>query len=74
MLILLYLANPLGERVLVELTSSIHLDVNSTNTRSPRGLARYMQEAESGTVFSDLRGQYSTVRYPLVTPDSNIIF
>ena len=50
------------------------LDVNPTNTRSPRGLARYMQEAESSTVFSDPRGQYSTVRYPLVTPDPNVIF
>ena len=50
------------------------LAVNPTNTRSPRGLARYMQEAESGNVFSDPRGQYSTVHYPLVTPDSNVIF
>ena len=50
------------------------LDVNPTNTRSPRGLARYMQEAESSTVFSDPRGQYSTVKYPLVTPNQNVIF
>ena len=50
------------------------LDVNPTNTRSPRGLARYMQEAEPSTVFSDPRGQYSTVKYPLVTPNQNVIF
>lgn len=50
------------------------LSVNPTNTRSPRGLARYMQEAESGNVFSDPRGQYSTVQYPLVTPNPDNIF